>query len=200
MQTLYDNIVMILAAISIYAAPKIEKWLQRKTIRNKASKQVVPSLLIDRDIDREITSLRTLLNADSISIWDYHNSIKSARGICFRFCSMIYESTEVNIKELINTSQNVPATQFTDLLLKLEHEKYTSYRNDDKSFISTILLEEGFQSTVIFRITNSILDGILWVKWANEYFDLTSEQIEKIEVSLHRLSKLLYKKTINLND
>jgi len=186
---IYDNLGILLGATIATLTPYITSWIKKRIKHDN----FLPNLDIRKEIKIEIEKLLVETDANRISIVEFSNTDVSINGLPFNYASMTYEATDNNTKDLIPSFQKIPISPYADMLLSLEgtREQYLCFTDrDSNSAISMVHKYYGQKTIYLFKITNSIRDGVIRLEYTNSYPTFTAEEIDKIKLYIMKLKFL----------
>ncbi len=195
-QQIYENLGIIIGAtiatIIPYLTAYIKKFKTKSFFKNSIKNREKINIIL--------SELRTFLDADRVSLIEYHNGDKSLSGVPFKYASMTYENTNNRTKELIFSFQKVPISPILPMLRGLLESKhgYVKVDTTKKSSGSNELVNRthnyyGVTTAFNFKIGSSLEEGVLSIIWTDSSVELDAEEIEFVRIKLLEIRDILNK-------
>lgn len=195
-------------------------WFLVKQIMKRLSKQddLIIKLLQDREtedltsenlgkyaenaskIQQLIYHMLNELDAERISVFEYHNGGKTLTGVDFRKCSNTYEATQLGISALYRDYQNIPiSTNFLWNKLLLDKEPINisnmeDIKSTDRSAYSILKSQyiKSYYSNLILDYDNKPI-GFIVVTYYLKQTELNDHQLKIINDTTLNIAGLLNK-------
>ena len=189
MEEILKNSGIIIGAIIVYLAPKVEQYLKNRSKK----KCFVDNISIDCDINRELLYFVNTYKACRACIIDYSNGSSNYAGLPFNHFTMTYEEVSINTPRVKDSLQKIPLSSVASMLLALEKSsdgyiKATDVDDNEKTTITHRSF--GIKTTYNFKIGNSLIDGVVAIAWDDNYEDLDPSKIIDIKARIARIMAL----------
>jgi len=196
MNEFYTSLGMLIGGALATATPYIINWLKAHLNKNKEGNSFLQNTTTRAKINEALIEIRAHVGANRVSLVEFHNGNISTNGLPFNYSSMTYETVDFTTKEAMMSSQKLPISPISKLLLDIHSCKNTHLRigpdfPDEK--IVTLNKYYGIETNYIFKIGNHIKDGIINVSWIYEDTVLTDEEVEFISLKVKYIHELMSK-------
>jgi hypothetical protein len=202
MEEIFKGIGVLVGAILATIAPSVVRFIKSKVRRSKQLR-FSNNLHIYEDIRLMCREIRVEVEANRIAICEYHNGETSFTGIPFNFVSMLIEDIDLNTKPIIKDFQKIPLGSLADVshpqvikrLYECDQEYLYIRRDDPDEALSIIAKYSETSQTLLYKLGKSPLDGILVITWIGGASELTSDQLELVQIKVLHIKELRKKIT-----
>lgn len=194
MAEILNNIGLIIGVALAYLVKEGYLYLKKEAAKRKKPQDFLKSISIGLEVNRCLNDLRVLLGANSCHVLKYHNGKVSFDGVEFKYVSMLYESTDGSTVPLINEFQNLPASQFSELMFEIHTKGSVSVGHNDNTHIGRLHRAYKIHSSYKFRIGDSITKGSISVNYYNREYTLTKWQIQMVMDAVVKIESLMSRK------
>lgn len=190
-------VVTILGNYAISAIGKhFEKKKEQKEDKTKAE-NIDSNLRHNNEIQRKIKELLIQIQgyteASRVSLYNYHNGVKTHYDYCMNYVSMVEEKTDGIVAPLIDQMQRVPAALFRPIIDKVDDSDsgHIMIRRVDLSPEDRAIFDK-YQNTVCyyFKVGNSVWEGVVELAWVNKSLYLSELEINHVQDIVNRISDL----------
>ena len=168
-----ENIVLIIGIIIAYIAKEGLLFVKNEYKKWLKPKWLLKSITVNKEIYVTLKHILRITNADRVHILSYHNGTVDFNGISFDYASMTHEAVAENIEPLSNMFQNIPISQFADLLSRIHTYGMQYIPKDDESIMGKYHRAYGIECAYKYRIGNSIANGSLSISFNKKEVELS---------------------------
>lgn len=148
---------------------------------------------IQRSIKDILIQIQGYTECSRACLYNYHNGTKTHYGYSLNFISMVEEKTDGIVVPLIETFQKVPAAMYRPILNMID-ESENGYVCIDRGRLDSedrILLDK-YQATTnyMFKLGNSVWEGVVGLSWVNKVTTLSDFEIEHVQELVNTISDL----------
>lgn len=192
MEKLYEALGTVIGTLIIFIAssPIIDRF---KKLRMQ--KRFGKRMEADEEIKIILTELRKLYGFNRSALVEYHNGNISLSGLGFKFATMTHESTDDCSNPLILDFQHIPTSLISSMLSELEKSPrgfVVVNQNHPDENIQVTNKMYGIVQSWNFKISDSLVDGSLFLTSINNQIVLNNEDILNIKAKCQKI--LLIKK------
>lgn len=191
-------VVLTIAANYILALiqKNSDKRKEAKSDQNKL-KNIEVNLRHNNEVQRSIKDLiiqiQGYTESSRVSLYNYHNGIRTHYDYCMNYISMVEEKTDGIVAPLIATFQRVPAALFRPVIDKLDNSDYghSSIVRDELDLEDRMLFDK-YQNSVCyyFKVGSSVWEGVVELAWVNKAGHLTDDEIGHVRDLVNLISDL----------
>lgn len=142
-----------------------------------------------------IIEIRGITRCNRVSLIEYHNGDESHNGLPFNYGSMTWEKTDSTTKDIKLMYQKVPISNISKMLIEL-HNKLDGFIKIDWAYSDEETKESikyfGLETAYVFRITNHIKDGVIYVSFINDSV-MDEQTIKLVKNSVLEIRELMKK-------
>lgn len=195
MEILINVIVPIIVALITYTISPIliEYFKNRKKPKNNSNIYFTKVLQIKQKINELLIEIRLISGANRVSLIEFHNGGQSLSALPFYHASMMYETTDIQTKELISRFQKIPISLISKMLLNMLESNKIFYLNNksNKNNVSEFYKSFGIDKLLNVLLTNNIQNGMLSINWDDDIDVNIDEILEKINPKIYSINLLL---------
>ena len=207
MEGLTSLIISLTALITAVGGLLVAFAKTKKELENTLPKKIKNQINIDNEIIKRMESLKELLNADRVQVYDFHNGGHYANGRSALKTSCTYEVCRAGCRSYQMYLQAIPLScipQFVETLLDEEQLKVNDLENIKENMNSTYHLkkDQGVRSFFDIVIHNKDKEpiGFLAIQYLTENkvkfsVDETNEILKLKFFIEENLEKMTEKKT-----
>ena len=185
-----ETIGTILGVTLVYVLKEFLVWYKAKLAIQKKPEDFIKAINVDVEINKTLEGLRLLVGANRVHILGYSNSVKTFAGTCYKFVSMMYERVDENTVPHMNEFQNAMASQFSELILKINNERFVYIPENEDSIIGKVHRQFGVVDAYKWRLGSTIANGSISVLYTRPH-ELTEGERGLIEDAIFRIETLL---------
>lgn len=195
MEILINVILPIIVALITYTISPIliEYFKNRKKPKNNSNIYFTKVLQIKQKINELLIEIRILSNANRVSLIEFHNGGQSLTALPFYHASMMYETTDIQTKELISRFQKIPISLISKMLLFMLESNKIFYLDNKSKVDDTFEFYKSFGIDKLLNIllTNHIQNGMLSINWDDDVDIDINNILEKINPKIYSINLLL---------
>lgn len=185
-----ETIGTVIGITIAYLAKEFVVWYKNKLATAHKPQEFVKSINVDVEINKALEELRLLVGANRVHILGYSNSVKTFAGTCYKFVSMMYERVDDNVTPHMNEFQNVMASQFSELIQKIQNDRFVHVPENEDSIIGKVHRQFGIVDAYKWRLGSTIANGSISVLYTRPHV-LTESEKSLVEDTIFKIEQLL---------
>lgn len=185
---IYKNVGLFLAITAGFALPYAITWYKKSAKRffNVFNKNNELRAKINSIIDE----VRIRLQSQAVRVFAYHNGVYSKSGFPFDYCSIVYEKTDDNTKDIMSGMQHLPISMFSDLLtviIAYEEDGFVrqSQKNVTGAALQQLIAYNAF-TVYHFLLNGKTEDGVMSVIFSGDV-TLNQREIDWCKYRAHEI-------------